>query len=315
MPRPCLVARFSRGGAGVPDTQDGFKDLASTIDVCGPNGSRRAAEVPNAVSGVAWTDGGGTLAFLSTTTNVLTPDHVWSVPASGGKAVDRTPSLTGSATSLAGDAAGRVWVVVARGVQNEIDRFENGALTTAYRWPAGSVAGLPVSSDLAGTADQIAVAVGDPEHGTSVAVPSANGLSRITTEGDGTTARIDFGTVRVVKWTSKEGIALEGIATFPAGFQEGRRYPFLVLPHGGPEANDLLVLDAFSRIIAGLGYVVLQPQYRAPPATAPTSCRPSISTSAIARTATSTARPTSPWPRDGPIRSGWPFSAGAPAAS
>jgi len=240
----------------------GFKDLASTIDVCGPNGSRRAAEVPNAVSGIAWTDGGRTLAFLSTTTNVLTPDHVWTVPAAGGTPVDRTPSLTGSATSLAGDAAGRVWVVVARGVQNEIDRFENGALTTAYRWAAGSAIGLPVASHIAGTADQIAVAVGDPEHGTSVAVPSANGLSRMTTEADATTARIDFGAVRVVKWTSKEGIALEGIATFPAGYQEGRRYPFLVLPHGGPEANDQLVLDAFSRIIAGLGYVVLQPQYR-----------------------------------------------------
>ena len=65
-----------------------------------------------------------------------------------------------------------------------------------------------------------------------------------------------------MKWTSREGIALEGIATFPAGYQEGRRYPFLVLPHGGPEANDLLVLNAFSRIIAGLGYVVLQPEYR-----------------------------------------------------
>jgi dipeptidyl aminopeptidase/acylaminoacyl peptidase len=84
----------------------------------------------------------------------------------------------------------------------------------------------------------------------------------MTTEADVMTARIDFGAVRVVKWTSKEGIALEGIATFPAGYQEGRRYPFLVLPHGGPEANDQLVLDAFSRIIAGLGYVVLQPQYR-----------------------------------------------------
>ena len=240
----------------------GFKDLVSTIDVCGPNGSRRAAEVPNAVSGIAWTDGGRTLAFLSTTTNVLTPDHVWTVPAASGTPVDRTPSLTGSATSLTGDAAGRVWVIVARGVQNEINRFENGALTTAYRWPAGSVVGLPVSSDIAGTPDQIAVAVGDPGHGTSVAVPSGNGLSRITTEADVLTAGIDFGAVRVVKWTSKEAVALEGIATFPAGYHEGRRYPFLVLPHGGPEANDLLVLDAFSRIIAGLGYVVLQPQYR-----------------------------------------------------
>jgi dipeptidyl aminopeptidase/acylaminoacyl peptidase len=240
----------------------GFKDLLSNIDVCSSNGPRRAAEVPNSVSGIAWTDGGRTLAFLSTTTNVLTPDHVWTVPAAGGTPVDRTPSLAGSATSLTGDAAGRVWVIVARGVQNEVDRFENGALTTAYRWPSGSVVGLPVSSDIAGTPDQIAVAIGDPEHGTSVAVPSANGLSRLTTEGDAATARIDFGTVRVVKWTSKEGIALEGIATFPADYQSGRRYPFLVLPHGGPEANDQLVLDAFSRIIAGLGYVVLQPQYR-----------------------------------------------------
>jgi dipeptidyl aminopeptidase/acylaminoacyl peptidase len=34
------------------------------------------------------------------------------------------------------------------------------------------------------------------------------------------------------------------------------------LPHGGPEANDLLSFDADARIIAGFGYVVLQPEYR-----------------------------------------------------
>jgi dipeptidyl aminopeptidase/acylaminoacyl peptidase len=43
---------------------------------------------------------------------------------------------------------------------------------------------------------------------------------------------------------------------------EGRKYPFLVLPHGGPEADDQLGFDPLSRIIAGLGYVVLQPEYR-----------------------------------------------------
>src|ERR1017187_634543 len=36
---------------------------------------------------------------------------------------------------------------------------------------------------------------------------------------------------------SKEGITIEGIATFPAGYQSDRRYPFLVLPHGGPEGR------------------------------------------------------------------------------
>ena len=33
-------------------------------------------------------------------------------------------------------------------------------------------------------------------------------------------------------------------------------------PHGGPEASDELRFNAFSRIIAGLGDVVLQPEYR-----------------------------------------------------
>ena len=66
----------------------------------------------------------------------------------------------------------------------------------------------------------------------------------------------------MVNWKSKEGIALEGIVTFPAGYEKGKKYPFLVLPHGGPEASDPLTFDPFSRMIAGLGYVVLQPEYR-----------------------------------------------------
>jgi dipeptidyl aminopeptidase/acylaminoacyl peptidase len=68
--------------------------------------------------------------------------------------------------------------------------------------------------------------------------------------------------VKVVHWTSKEGIKLEGIATFPVGYESGKKYPFVVLPHGGPEGNDSLSLDAFSQVIACKGYVVLQPQYR-----------------------------------------------------
>jgi len=192
---------------------------------------------------------------------VLTPDHVWTVPASGGTPADRTPSLAGSAAALTGDAHGRVWVVVARGVQDEIDLFENGTLIPRYRWPEGSVNGFPVTSELASAPPQIAIAVADPQHAAAVAVPSGDMLKRITSD-DGAVAGMDLGPVRVVKWTSKEGIALEGIATFPAGYQEGRRYPFVVLPHAGPEGNDHLVLDPLARIIAGLGYVVLQPEYR-----------------------------------------------------
>ena len=195
-------------------------------------------------------------------------------------------------------------MIVARGVQSEIDRFESGALTTAFRWPSGSVVGLPVSSDIAGTSDQIAVPVGDPEHGTSVAVPSANGLSRMTTEADVTTARIDFGTVRVVKWTSKEGIALEGIATFPAGYQSGRRYPFLVCRTVDPKRTTSWFSMPSRALSPGSAMWCCSRNTAVPRGTAPTSCRRYTSTSAIVHSATSTAQPTLPSHRGGRIRNG-----------
>jgi dipeptidyl aminopeptidase/acylaminoacyl peptidase len=240
----------------------GHHEAHSLIDVCSASGTHHLAEIPNAASGIAWTGGGKEIVFLSTTTNVLTPDHVWTIRASSGAPVDRTPDLKGSAVGLRGDAHGKIWVAVERGVQTEIDAFNDSTVSTAYRWPEGTIGGTPISPQIASAPETLAFAVDDPSHATNVALPDNGSLRKITNEGDDVLARTALGGVRVVHWTSKEGIRLEGIATFPAGYQRGKKYPFLVLPHGGPEQNDPLRLDFLSRFIAGLGYVVLQPEYR-----------------------------------------------------
>jgi dipeptidyl aminopeptidase/acylaminoacyl peptidase len=240
----------------------GHHNVATDIDVCSATGAKHLATIPNTVSGIAWVDGGQKIAFLSTKSDVLTPEHVWTISASGGDAADTTPNLDGTAMDVASDVRGSSWVVVDRGVRTEVDEFHDGALTPKYQWPDGAVGGLPVGSLYAGTSDQVALNIGDPAHARNVAVPDGDHLRRITTEGDAQLASVDLGVVRDVHWKSKEGIALEGIVTFPAGYVEGQKYKFLVLPHGGPEANDELSFDSFSRTIAGLGYVVLQPEYR-----------------------------------------------------
>src|SRR5271170_5611819 len=240
----------------------GYHKVSAAFDICNATGARHVTDVPYGVSGIAWANGGKDLAFLSTKSEVLTPEHVWTVPATGGTPVDRTPDLQATAEELAGDVKGRVWVVVAHGVQSDLEEFRDGALQPAYRWADGTVAGPPERSEYTGGSDQIALTVGDPDHETNVAVPAGSDLRKITHEGDAQLAPVQLGPVRVVHWKSKEGIALEGVATFPAGYVEGKKYPFLVLPHGGPEANDNLALDPFSRTVAGLGYVVIQPEYR-----------------------------------------------------
>jgi dipeptidyl aminopeptidase/acylaminoacyl peptidase len=248
----------------------GFHYVRSFIDVCRADMTLHVAEIANVASNIAWAEGGKELAFLGTTSSVLTVDHVWTVPISGGTPVDRTPSLDGSALDLSGDPRGNVWVQVDHGVQNEIDSFQNGKLKMAFRWPNGVIESTPVFSEIAAAPGQLAFTVGDPQHADNIAVPQGTALKKITSESDDLLSQVDLGPVQVVHWTSKEGIALEGIVTFPARYVDGKRYPFVVLPHGGPEMNDLLNLGDsieyyaynLAKALAGLGYVVLQPEYR-----------------------------------------------------
>jgi dipeptidyl aminopeptidase/acylaminoacyl peptidase len=239
----------------------GHHDVHDSIDICDASGTMHVADVPASTSGIAWTDRGTALAFTSTTTQVLTPDHVWTVAAGGGTPHDRTPSLDGSAVTLLGDPRGTVWVELHKGVAIEVDRFQHGQLTTAYTWPNGTVA-QPVFPMLSSSPETPAFNVADPTHATNVAVTHDGQLQRITHESDALMSQLSLGEVRVVNWTSKDGTRLQGIVTFPADYKPGTAAPFLVLPHGGPEANDTLTFDMFARFVAGLGYVVLQPQYR-----------------------------------------------------
>lgn len=240
----------------------GHHELHSFINVCNRSGSRQLAEIPNGTAGVAWSADQQQLFVSSTTTPTLTPEHIWSIPLNGGAPTDSTPRLDATATSIASDAHGNVWVELHKGVLTEVDRFRDGKLETAFRWPGGVVEGLPVTTAFANSPDVLAFAVGDPDHAVNVAVPSGAELRKLTHEGDDTLANVNLGEIKVIHWTSKEGIPLEGIATFPPGFSSSKKYKFLVFPHGGPEANDVLHFDAFAHFLAGLDYVVIQPQYR-----------------------------------------------------
>ncbi len=240
----------------------GHHDVRTPIDVCSAAGSRRVAEIPNSTAGLAWASGGKELAFASTTTDVLTPDHLWTVPVSGGAAVDRTPKLEGSITSVSGDGHGNVWAELHRGVSVEYAIYADGNLGRPIHWPGGTVSGAPAFSPFTTGTETVAFTVEDPAHAANVAVLRGGELQRITHAGDDTLANVELGETRVVNWTAKDGTRLQGIVAFPAGYTAGKKYPFLVFPHGGPEANDTLGFDFFLKLLSGFGYVVMQPEYR-----------------------------------------------------
>jgi dipeptidyl aminopeptidase/acylaminoacyl peptidase len=71
----------------------------------------------------------------------------------------------------------------------------------------------------------------------------------------------------VIRWKSQDGAEIEGVLHKPADFQAGRRYPLLVVIHGGPTgvsrpqpyaSASFYPIDAF----LSRGALVLEPNYR-----------------------------------------------------
>jgi dipeptidyl aminopeptidase/acylaminoacyl peptidase len=81
-------------------------------------------------------------------------------------------------------------------------------------------------------------------------------------------ADLAFGETRVVRWHSRaDGEEIEGVLTLPVGHREGDRVPLLLRIHGGPSGVSTVTFHGDdgtypTQVFAGLGYAVLQPNYR-----------------------------------------------------
>jgi dipeptidyl aminopeptidase/acylaminoacyl peptidase len=75
------------------------------------------------------------------------------------------------------------------------------------------------------------------------------------------------GPIEVVSWKSQDGATIEGVLHKPVGFQAGRKYPLLVVIHGGPTAVSRPTAYSSTSIYpidiwTAKGALVLEPNYR-----------------------------------------------------
>lgn len=115
-----------------------------------------------------------------------------------------------------------------------------------------------------------ALIVHDAEHlGEVTLLDAADGTARRLTDFSARVADWPLGRYEVIQWTSTDGTPVEGVLTRPADFDPARRYPLLVVIHGGPVwvsfPAPLMYVECrnypLSRWVAR-GALVLQPNYR-----------------------------------------------------
>ena len=70
-----------------------------------------------------------------------------------------------------------------------------------------------------------------------------------------------LGEVSAITYKARDGTTIPAFLTLPPGVA-GKSLPLVVMPHGGPESNDVLKFDWWVQFLATHGYAVLQPQFR-----------------------------------------------------
>jgi dipeptidyl aminopeptidase/acylaminoacyl peptidase len=89
---------------------------------------------------------------------------------------------------------------------------------------------------------------------------------RKLTDMNAQTAAFTTSTLEVVSWNSRDGAAIEGVLHKPADFDSSRKYPLLIVIHGGPTGVSRAV--PFTSAIYPIdvwvprGVLVLEPNYR-----------------------------------------------------
>lgn len=91
--------------------------------------------------------------------------------------------------------------------------------------------------------------------------PGGRGATAVTHE-NAALAGLTLARTETVTWKGPGGRTLDGVLTYPAGYQQGRRYPLVLLVHGGPNSSSRERFGLPRQVMAAHGWLVFEPNYR-----------------------------------------------------
>ena len=75
-------------------------------------------------------------------------------------------------------------------------------------------------------------------------------------------AALSLGPSETLTYATATGVRSDAVLLKPAGFIDGRRYPLVVLVHGGPTSASTTAFDRLGQLMTSRGWLVLEPNYR-----------------------------------------------------
>jgi dipeptidyl aminopeptidase/acylaminoacyl peptidase len=217
---------------------------------------------------VVETESGLVVAMLADGHRDQPSDSIWVVPLGGGDARNLMPELTGVVEEIA-PLPGAPGQVAARIIERTHGRIyavdvTDGTLTPLTPPALAEQGSVLDGITFAANGRRVAAIWSDATTPEEVYLGDVQGaIEPVTSFGEAFRGRLQ--PTEHVTWLS-DGVEIEGILTYPAGYQPGVRYPLVVEIHGGPswQWEDRAMLDwhDWAQMLASRGYAVLMPNPR-----------------------------------------------------
>ena len=211
-----------------------------------------------------WSPDGRHIALVgSVDRNDPAPGRLQVVGAAGGAPRDLLPGLEAHVAALDWQADGTLTYVVDIGAETELAAIAADGSNRRTLLPAGEVVIRGIDAAAGG---QTVLVAHTPRHPTELyTLPAGAGADRRTTSNEWL-ADLRFAEQSVVRYKARDGLDLEGILIRPLDYEQGRRYPLILVVHGGPESHDqngwLTGYSSFGQVAAARGFAVFYPNYR-----------------------------------------------------
>lgn len=215
-----------------------------------------------------WSPDGSKIAFTSQTGSIdwWSNYYLCTIARTGGKVTNLTKSLDEQIRTFSWAKDGRS-IYFTAGQKTESHLFRT-TLSGDKPVRITKKPGYYSSFHISGTTNNTVFLMQFPHHPPEVYFSNIHDFSaKRITYTNGQLADAAMGDAEVLTWQSTDGLEIEGILIKPVGYEPGKKYPLLVIPHGGPMG--VWTNRFYGRygaypiqVFANEGYLILLPNFR-----------------------------------------------------